>query len=443
MSPARPAKASESCARERRPARAAGWTGLAALWLVSLLGGPGPAGAGGPCDDRATTHGRHLTRPRFTAEVTALVEADSSYALLHIEVPYRELGFRKAGEGLEASFDLIVHVFRGDRQVAGDVWSERVAVAGRSGLTGRDARYVKDIPFALQPGIYHFDVRLSESRAGQEGRLCLQLEVPLRAPGQLLLSSVLVGECGLAGSIRELRRDPRISGDINERQASVCAYVEAYHGGGETDSLSVAWALRASTGETVREGRQVRAPTDRATRLAWEIELGDLWLDIYRLEVVVGQAGQQAKGSASLTLQSESDPALATFFRDALGVLAYIAKEEEYVQLRMAAPEDRQRLWDAFWAQRDPTPGDGQNEFKEEFFRRMHFANREFTVLRPGWKTDRGRTYILYGPPDDVRREPYYAGGQSLEVWYYDRLGRRFVFVDRTGYGDYELRWSE
>ncbi len=443
MWPARYGRARSSAARERRRALAARRFALGGGLLAILGAGPWPAAAGGPCDDRATAHGRHLTRPRFTAEATALLEADTTYAVLHIEVPYAELSFRKTDDALESAFDLIVHVFRGDRQVGGDVWSERVAAAGRADLTGRGARFVKDIPFALQPGEYQFDVRVSEARAGQEGRLCLRLEVPLRAPGRLLLSSVLVGECGLTGSIRELRRDPRISGEIEERLSAVCAYLEAYRDEGGADSLTVGWTLRASTGEAVRKGRLVRGSTGATTGLAWEIELGDLWLDIYRLEVVVEAAGQQASGSASIALRSESDPALAAFFRDGLGVLAYIADEEEFAPLRMAAPDDRQRRWDEFWAKRDPTPGDGHNEFKEEFFRRLHFANREFTVLRPGWKTDRGRTYIVHGPPDDVRREPYYSGGRSVEVWYYDRLGRRFVFVDRTGYGDYELRWSD
>jgi GWxTD domain-containing protein len=414
-----------------------GWIVLA-TWL-----GPGLAAAEGPCDDRATAHGRHATRPRFTAEVAALIESDSSFALLHVELPYSELAFRKVPGGLEASFDLVVHVYRGDRQVNGDVWNERVRVAGRSDLTGKSARFARDIPFALQPGVYQFDVRLAETNAGLEGRLCLRLEVPLRLPGQVFLSSVLVGECGLAGSIRELRRDPHISADIDERQPTVCAYAEAYRAESEADSIALSWGLQASTGEMVREGKATFVSTGSTTRLTWEIELGDLWLDAYLLEVVVRTAGQEASGSATILLQSESDPALSAFFREGLGVLAYISEEDEFARLRMATPEDRQRLWDEFWAKRDPTPGDGQNEFKEEFFQRVHYANREFTVTRPGWKTDRGRTYIVHGPPDDIRREPYYAGGQSVEVWYYDQLGMRFVFVDRTGYGDYELRWSE
>ncbi len=411
---------------------------------LALLGAAsGSIGAQGECDEESPAKGRHMARPRFVAEVTACIEADSAYALLHIDVPYRELAFRKQGDGLETSFDLIVHIQRGDRQVAGDVWTEEVRVGDRADLRGRQARFVKDLTFPLPPGNYTLDVRLSEPKAGQEGRLCLGVEIPMRLPGQVLLSSILVGACGLSGTIAQLRASPAISFEIDEADRSVCAYAELYHADVPMDFVELHWRLKASNGDIVRQGERVYPAGDRVTALSWELPLGDLWLDVYRLEVAVAAAGKQAHASTSISLRAESDPALSTFFRESFGVLAYIAGDEELQPLRMAAPRDRKHMWDAFWAKRDPTPEDGYNEYKEEFFRRLNFANEEFTVIRPGWKTDRGRIYITLGPPDDVRRDPYYVGGQSIEIWYYDRLGRQYVFVDRTGFGDYELRWTE
>ena len=62
----------------------------------------------------------------------------------------------------------------------------------------------------------------------------------------------------------------------------------------------------------------------------------------------------------------------------------------------------------------------------------------------PGWQTDRGSVYITHGEPDLIDRRTFQLEGPPTEIWHYDRLGLRFVFVDRTGYGDYRLiddRW--
>ncbi|MBM3316284.1 MAG: GWxTD domain-containing protein [Candidatus Eisenbacteria bacterium] len=124
---------------------------------------------------------------------------------------------------------------------------------------------------------------------------------------------------------------------------------------------------------------------------------------------------------------------------DALG---YIAEERELAPLRMAAPQERARLWEEFWRRRDPTPGTERNEVKEEFLARIRHAQEEFTGTRPGWKTDRGRIYIVHGAPGTIERFPYRAEGPATEIWTYEQEGLRFVFVDRHGLGEFVL-WRE
>jgi GWxTD domain-containing protein len=69
---------------------------------------------------------------------------------------------------------------------------------------------------------------------------------------------------------------------------------------------------------------------------------------------------------------------------------------------------EREHFIEQFWQRRDPTPGTPRNEFKEEHYRRIAFANDRFrtTAGIPGWKTDRGRIYITFGPPDELDRHP-------------------------------------
>ncbi|MCF7800910.1 MAG: GWxTD domain-containing protein [Candidatus Marinimicrobia bacterium] len=96
----------------------------------------------------------------------------------------------------------------------------------------------------------------------------------------------------------------------------------------------------------------------------------------------------------------------------------------------------------AFWTQHDPDPETDLNEYKQDFYERVEMANRELgTSNRPGWQTSRGRTLIKYGRPNEIERAPLTTEQRPYEIWYYYEIegGVEFVFVDKRGYGDYEL----
>ncbi len=102
--------------------------------------------------------------------------------------------------------------------------------------------------------------------------------------------------------------------------------------------------------------------------------------------------------------------------------VAYIIDDRERAAFQ-ALPTDAERdhFIQQFWERRDPTPGTPRNEFKEEHYRRIAYANRHFASSAAGWKTDRGRVYIFYGPPDEIESHP--SGATPYEIWFYRKLG--------------------
>lgn len=106
-------------------------------------------------------------------------------------------------------------------------------------------------------------------------------------------------------------------------------------------------------------------------------------------------------------------------------------------------PEAGQREMIAeFWKKRDPTPATEENEIKTEFYRRVEFCFRNFTVHfadKPGWKTDRGRIFLRFGEPSLVQKYASEINRPATEIWYYDSLHQRFMFTDKNGTGDFEL----
>ena len=119
---------------------------------------------------------------------------------------------------------------------------------------------------------------------------------------------------------------------------------------------------------------------------------------------------------------------------------------------------EREHFIEQFWLRRDPTPATVENEFKEEYYRRIAYANDHFaTPTLAGWKTDRGRIYIVYGPPDEkeshpaggVYRRPADQGGDTtttipFEQWryrYIEGVGTDIIveFIDPTLAGEYRM----
>ena len=138
--------------------------------------------------------------------------------------------------------------------------------------------------------------------------------------------------------------------------------------------------------------------------------------------------------------------------------VTYIITDEERTAFkRLQTDEEREQFIEQFWLRRDPTPDTIENEFKEEHYRRIAYANDHFASGIPGWKTDRGRIYIEFGPPDErdehptggtYERPPEEGGGETttfpFEDWryrYIEGIGNDVIieFVDPTMTGEYHM----
>jgi GWxTD domain-containing protein len=138
-------------------------------------------------------------------------------------------------------------------------------------------------------------------------------------------------------------------------------------------------------------------------------------------------------------------------------VVWIITDEERAAFKQLSNDEERDNFIEAFWQRRDPTPDTEENEYKEEHYRRIAYANEHFAAGIPGWKTDRGRMYIMYGPADEVDSHPSggsyerpteEGGGETstfpFEDWryrYLEGIGQEIIieFVDTCMCGDYHM----
>src|SRR5581483_578706 len=141
--------------------------------------------------------------------------------------------------------------------------------------------------------------------------------------------------------------------------------------------------------------------------------------------------------------------------------VAWIITDEEKKTFKaLKTDEEREQFIEQFWLRRDPDPDTDVNEYREEYYHRIAYANEHYTSGIPGWKTDRGRIYIMFGKPHEIESHPsggsydrptWEGGGSTstypFETWWYRYLEGvgsdvEIEFVDPTGSGEYRIARS-
>jgi GWxTD domain-containing protein len=172
-------------------------------------------------------------------------------------------------------------------------------------------------------------------------------------------------------------------------------------------------------------------------------------------ETIAKPLSDKEKKKREAKLKKELETPYKKWLNEDVGYI--ITDEERQAFKRLATDEEREQFIEQFWLRRDPTPDTVENEYKEEHYRRIAYANDHYASGIPGWKSDRGRIYIMYGPADEIESHPSggsyerpaeEGGGETstypFEQWryrYIEGIGSNIIieFVDTTMSGEYRM----
>ena len=175
--------------------------------------------------------------------------------------------------------------------------------------------------------------------------------------------------------------------------------------------------LAATGGNLMKRIRRLLYPLD-APRAALSPVLSAA---VLTLTIAFALTSWQAKSQDTPTVTSEKGPYWHWLNED----VTYIIDDRERATFKgLQTDAEREKFIEQFWIRRDPTPGTIENEAKEEHYRRIAYANDHYESDIPGWKTDRGRVYIVYGPPDEIESHPKGGNGKAYpyEQWLYHHI---------------------
>jgi len=355
---------------------------------------------------------------------------DSVEIGVHVRILYDDLQFVKVANHYEAGYGLDVVLLDGEEQTVGSNHIERQVSVDNYGQT--NSRQLNDqticsFTIALHP--VQLRVSLVDRESRKERTLTKKIEFPEKEWGRNLRLGDLV-LLDAAGSVQ------MGSGFLRDQPLRAACWLYS-----DAESVSeMAYRLVNENDQIVFNGKMALQPAAHLRADTLDLPIKDLPSGSYRL-ILEASAETAKQGRAypfKIIWQNLPD-----YIQDldlAIRELKYIATDEEMDRLVSAPPSRREEIFQEFWKKQDPTPSTPGNEKMEEYYRRVRYANEQFSGLRDGWETDMGRIYIIFGPPTDVERHPFDIDKKPYEYWYYYDLNRKFLFVDEDGFGEYRLK---
>jgi GWxTD domain-containing protein len=161
---------------------------------------------------------------------------------------------------------------------------------------------------------------------------------------------------------------------------------------------------------------------------------------VYRVNLRARAYAPERDATASVDIRVDVTRAmLGANFENTVEILEIIASKDELKALRDAPEAARADEWARFWAARDPDASTVENEALTRHLERVQYVVKEFSQFGPGWRSDRGRVYIRYGPPEQIDTAMDSRSQGEYEIWRYYSRNLSFVFYDMFGVGDYKL----
>jgi len=399
--------------------------------------------------------GASATRPHFAIDAAVQPGPKGTPEVrIDYRFPRSELLFERTAKGFHAAYEIRVS-FYGDKKklLAGDEFTRDLRVDHYSETTERGVDIVDQATFQVNPHKYTIQVDLTDLVAERTSTTSMDFDVPAIPVGQIWFTDLTLGtvrdSVGAAGA--KPRFDPNPSrrfGDTLPKVGVTGEIVDNRLLGARDSTYRLHYSVLNDVQEEVARGDTAVVRAGLRTSFLIRPLLGPLDPGVYRLIVELTKPLPSPVGKKKpvpirrekmFTVEANGS-SLGLDSKAAIDVIRYIASDTENKEIdRLQTPEERQAFWLAFWKRRDPTPDTPQNEALDEFYRRVQYANQHFTAGGPGWKSDMGRVYVIFGQPDEVVRNPIRFEGPPEEIWYYYAERKTFFFDDKDGFGRYEL----
>lgn len=355
---------------------------------------------------------------------------------------YDDLTFIKSDtSGYDASFELLIAVYDEHNNVVFNRTINKNVFVNNFDLTNnRDEKIMMKNSISLDPGTYTLLIKVLDLSTNQAASRRINLLLrnyqtePIFISGISFLQNVVWDS-----NMQVIDFSPTIGNNFTAHEGLFYIYFDLY-----VKDISIPvdlqYILYDKKNRIEFDTTKTISVENSVTSHFYKIAKDDLKMNRYLLEINARQGEYKTKAEKNFSFFWSEVPGTNEDIDLAFEQMRYILPHDSAKKYENADLEAKQAYFTRFWKERDPNPKIAKNELKDEYFRRVNYANRNYTAFgQPGWITDRGRILIKFGFPDDIERHPFEMGTQPYEIWRYYALRKNFLFIDPTGFGDYRL----
>jgi GWxTD domain-containing protein len=383
--------------------------------------------------------------PYFEVEMYRTFADDHQSIRLYVytDILYDDLTFLKEinAEGYKAQVELqLALIDKDDHQVGFKSISRTVTETDFNVTNSRERSILMSHYFDAPFGEYQLKLKMNDemSKKTTTGKLDLILN-DYKSQKFALSDLLLLSEVSFDSSGKVIARIPQVKNNFPKKEGDFYIQFDLYvHQPPRELSLNV--KMLDDKDQTELDSTMTVDAKDTVTSFYFDIAKDRLKKNNYTCVVKASGDHYKTDSRKRISFYWVTIPETSEDITMAIGQMRYIIPSDSLDRYQQAPLAEQQKFFTSFWAKRDPNPNTKVNELMEEYFRRVNYANREFSNFSSkGWLSDRGRILIKFGYPDDIERHPFEINSVPYEIWRYYTLRRVFVFVDESGFGDYRL----
>jgi GWxTD domain-containing protein len=360
---------------------------------------------------------------------------------IFIQVPYQEIQFVKSTKGFSAAYTVTVSVYDDEdkeKLLVEKSWKEKIDAIDFEQTVSKDNYNLSLKSFHLVPREY-FIVTSVEDEDSRKKFASENLYNVRDLTKKVSISDLMLvsNQRYIEGSNKIL---PNVSRNITSKRDGIPMFFEIYSD--NSSEVKIEFTIKDEDDDIIHKdtiSKQLIPDRNQIIHTVKDISLG---LGNYKITVVILDSSRNKVAAVDKSFISRwvGIPAAIQDLNKAVDQLVYIATPTDMSFIEDSENQDEkiERYLD-FWKKKDPTPNTDENELFNEYYRRISYANENFSHYIEGWRSDRGMVFIILGSPNNVDRHPFDLESKPYEVWQYYELNRSFVFVDETGFGDYRL----
>ncbi|RMH62187.1 MAG: GWxTD domain-containing protein [Calditrichaeota bacterium] len=368
--------------------------------------------------------------------------ADKSHVLVFSEILYDDLTFVKSDTiGYDARFEWLIAVYSDKKDIIfSKTLNQRINVRDFEQTNSRTQKVIVKNSVDLPPGEYEFLIRVIDLNSNKSAQKRIEVTIPDFAEKVLSISDILfVQNVHLDSLDRIVDFDPVTRNNFTNREGHFYLYFTLYSQV-TGKPVQVGYTFASAKQNVDFDSTAVKVLKKNYTAFLLRVDKKIFTENRYKLELTAEVDEHSVKQTKDLTFFWKNVPVSSGDIDLALRQMRYILSSDTLEKYLALDDDAKKKFFERYWKERDPNPATRKNELMDEYYKRVNYANQQFTGFgTPGWLSDRGRIFIKFGPPDDIERHPFELDSHPYEIWRYYNLRKIFLFEDYSGFGDYRL----